>query len=69
MSGAIPPFPNTPWRGVRLQHRDNFNFLPLPLLNVIKVFLTEADLCSGNTVGLYSGDTQFESLPAYRQPD
>jgi hypothetical protein len=25
MSGAIPPFPNTPsWRGAQLKHRDNF---------------------------------------------
>jgi hypothetical protein len=27
MSGAIPPFPNTPsWRGAQLKHRDNFTF-------------------------------------------
>jgi hypothetical protein len=31
MSGAIPPFPNTPsWRGAQLRHRDNFT-LPLPI--------------------------------------
>jgi hypothetical protein len=29
MSGAIPPFPNTPsWCGAQLKHRDNFTFLP-----------------------------------------
>jgi hypothetical protein len=28
MSGAIPPFPNTPsWRGAQLKHRENFTFL------------------------------------------
>jgi hypothetical protein len=27
MSGAVPPFPNTPtWRGAQLKHRDNFTF-------------------------------------------
>jgi hypothetical protein len=27
MSGAIPPFPNTPsWRGAELKHRNNFTF-------------------------------------------
>jgi hypothetical protein len=27
MSGAIPPFPNTPpWRGAQLKHRDKFTF-------------------------------------------
>jgi hypothetical protein len=27
MSGAIPPFPNTPsWRGAQLTHGDNFTF-------------------------------------------
>jgi len=24
MSGAIPPLPNTSWRGAQLKHRDNF---------------------------------------------
>jgi hypothetical protein len=27
MSGAIPPFPNTPsWRGAQFKHKDNFTF-------------------------------------------
>jgi hypothetical protein len=39
MSGAVPPFPNTPsWRGAQLKRRDNFtyNFTLFIYLNYIK---------------------------------
>jgi primosomal protein N'' len=35
MSGAIPPFPNTPsWRGAKLKHRDKFTFYRENVRNV-----------------------------------
>jgi hypothetical protein len=41
MSGAIPPFPNTPsWRAAQLEHRDNFTFsLPQWVFIVVVYFV------------------------------
>jgi hypothetical protein len=38
MSGAIPPFPNTPsWRGAQLKHRDSFTFTFTLGLNIVLI--------------------------------
>jgi hypothetical protein len=42
MSGAIPPFPNTPpWRDAQLKHRDNFTFLPFntPFITIVNKYV------------------------------